>query len=75
MGTINNSFDKLYQYIQSRKDIDNKHSGDIEDLKDKVDFICWYLEDNHVNFRIREVEDKKFGKGFEFTVLENVRGE
>ena len=26
MGTINNSFDKLYQYIQSRKDIDNKHS-------------------------------------------------
>ena len=41
-----------------------------EDLKDKVDFICWYLEDNHVNFRIKEVEDKKFGKGFEFTVLE-----
>ena len=41
-----------------------------EDFKDKVDFICWYLEDNHVNFRIKEVEDKKFGKGFEFTVLE-----
>ena len=41
-----------------------------EDFKYKVDFICWYLEDNHVNFRIREVEDKKFGKGFEFTVLE-----
>ena len=40
-----------------------------EDFKDKVDFICWYLEDNHVNFRIKEVEDKKFGKGFEFTVL------
>lgn len=41
-----------------------------EDFKAKVDFICWYLEDNHVNFRIKEVEDKKFGKGFEFTVLE-----
>ena len=44
MGTINNSFDKLYLYIQSRKDIDNKHSSDIEDLKDKVVNLAWSIK-------------------------------
>ena len=52
MGTINNSFDKLYQYIQSRKDIDNKHSSDIEDLKDKVVKLDNKIDNNAVSFQV-----------------------
>ena len=52
MGTINNSFDKLYQYIQSRKDIDNTHSGDIEDLKDKVVKLDNKIDNNDISFKV-----------------------
>ena len=52
MGTINNSFDKLYQYIQSRKDIDNKHSSDIEDLKDKVVKLDNKIDNNDISFKV-----------------------
>ena len=52
MGTINNSFDKLYQYIQSRKNIDNKHSGDIEDLKDKVVKLDNKIDNNDISFKV-----------------------
>ena len=52
MGTINNSFDKLYQYIQSRKDIDNKHSSDIEELKDKVVKLDNKIDNNDISFKV-----------------------
>ena len=52
MGTINNSFDKLYHYIQSRKDIDNKHSSDIEDLKDKVVKLDNKIDNNDISFKV-----------------------
>lgn len=52
MGTINNSFDKLYQYIQSRKNIDNQHSSDIEDLKDKVVKLDNKIDNNDISFKV-----------------------
>lgn len=39
-----------------------------EELNERLEFIMWYLEDNHVNFRIKQVNDKKFGDGFEVTI-------
>lgn len=52
MGTINNSFNRLYQYIQSRKVIDTKHNDDIEELKDEVVRLDNKIDDNDVKFKV-----------------------
>lgn len=52
MGTINNSFNRLYQYIQSRKVIDNKHNDDIEELKDEVVRLDNKIDNNDVKFKV-----------------------
>lgn len=52
MTTINNSFNRLYQYIQSRKVIDNKQNDDIEELKDEVVRLDNKIDNNDVKFKV-----------------------
>ena len=52
MSNISQSFQKLYNYIESRKAVDTEQNEQMETISEKVDELEEKVDENNVQFNI-----------------------